>query len=162
MLGKLALLPLSTLLTLLVYEAAARLELHQSRPDFQLAHRALAATYAQLGRMEEARMALQEDLRLAPDESVSLIKAQVPYTDPDFLERYTDALRKAGLPEPPLGQTPASPRHTLLRTHRHRDLTLAGLASGRLCLCARNCRLKQICAGYRAEASSSMTSAGPP
>jgi hypothetical protein len=49
--------------------------------------------------MEEAKMALQEDLRLNPTESVSFIRGQVPYADPDWLERYLDGLRKAGLPE---------------------------------------------------------------
>jgi hypothetical protein len=49
--------------------------------------------------MEEARIALREDLRLAPDESVSRIRAQMPEADPVFLEPYLDGLRKAGLPE---------------------------------------------------------------
>jgi TolB-like protein/Tfp pilus assembly protein PilF len=81
-------------------EAASWLERGcQIGSNFNVTHRALAATYAQLGRMEEARMALQEDLRLNPSESVSFIKQQVPYADPDFSERYLDGLRKAGLPE---------------------------------------------------------------
>jgi TolB-like protein/Tfp pilus assembly protein PilF len=71
----------------------------QSRPDFHLSHRALAATYAQLGRLEEAKMALREDLRLAPNASVSRVKAEATYADPSFAERYLDGLRKAGLPE---------------------------------------------------------------
>jgi adenylate cyclase len=83
------------------YEAAASwLErCRQTRPDYHLAHRALAATYAQLGRLEEARRALQEDLRLVAEESVSVIMAQIPYADPAFLEKYLAALRKAGLKE---------------------------------------------------------------
>ena len=81
-------------------EAASWLERsRQHQPDYWLAHRALAATYAQLGRLEEARAVLQEDLRLAPDESVSKIKSQIPYADPAFLEPYLDALRRIGLPE---------------------------------------------------------------
>jgi hypothetical protein len=44
-------------------------------------------------------MALQEDLRLAPNDSISFIKEQISYADPDYLERYFPALRKAGLPE---------------------------------------------------------------
>jgi adenylate cyclase len=71
----------------------------QNSPGFPLTYRALAATYAQLGRLEEARKALREDLRLNPEESISRIKAQIPVADPDFLERYFDGLRKAGLPE---------------------------------------------------------------
>jgi adenylate cyclase len=68
-------------------------------PSFPFAYRGLAATYAQLGRMEEAQTALREDLRLNPHESVSHIKAQIPVADPDFLERWLDGLRKAGLKE---------------------------------------------------------------
>jgi adenylate cyclase len=81
-------------------EAASWLERsRQTRPDYYITHRALAASYAQLGRLEEARMALEEDLRLAPNESVSHIKAQIPYAAPSFLDPYLDALRKAGLKE---------------------------------------------------------------
>jgi tetratricopeptide (TPR) repeat protein len=81
-------------------EAASWLERsRRRRPDFHITHRALAATYAQLDRLEEAQMALREDLRLAPDESVSRIKAQLPEIDPTLLEPYLDGLRKAGLPE---------------------------------------------------------------
>jgi TolB-like protein/Flp pilus assembly protein TadD len=81
-------------------EAASWLERsRQSRPDWHVTHRALAATYAELGRREEATTALEEDLRLAPNESISFIKEQIPYADPAFLEPYLDALRKAGMPE---------------------------------------------------------------
>jgi adenylate cyclase len=82
-------------------EAAAWLERsRQNSPGFPLTYRALAATYSQLGRLEEARTALQEDLRLVPDESISKIETQVSaIADPDFLERYLDGLRKIGLPE---------------------------------------------------------------
>jgi adenylate cyclase len=81
-------------------EAASWLERsHRRRPDLQITHRALAATYASLGRMEEAQLALQEYLRLAPGETVSRVRAQFPYVAPDFLERYLDGLRKAGLKE---------------------------------------------------------------
>jgi adenylate cyclase len=69
----------------------------QNSPGFPLTYRGLAAAYAQLGRLEEARTALREDLRLVPDESISSIKAQIPVADLDFLERYFDGLRKAGL-----------------------------------------------------------------
>jgi adenylate cyclase len=72
----------------------------QNSPAFALAYRGLAAAYGQLGRLEEARGALQEDLRLVPDESISKIKTQISsIADPDFLERYFDGLRKAGVPE---------------------------------------------------------------
>ena len=81
-------------------EAASWLERSRKiRPDFSQTHRSLAATYAQLGRMEEAQMALRENVRLAPDDSVSRVKEELPYADPDFVERYIGGLRKAGLPE---------------------------------------------------------------
>ena len=44
-------------------------------------------------------MALREDLRLTPDESISRVKEGVSYADPDFLDRYLDGLRKVGLKE---------------------------------------------------------------
>jgi TolB-like protein/Flp pilus assembly protein TadD len=81
-------------------EAASWLERsRQSRPEFPIAQRALVATYAQLGRMEEAQTELQENLRRAPDESVSRVKERISYAAPEFLEPYLDGLRKAGLPE---------------------------------------------------------------
>ena len=81
-------------------EAVAWLERsRQNSPGFPLTYRGLAAAYAQLGRLEEARTALREDLRLVPDESISRIRTQIPVADPDFLERYFDGLRKAGLKE---------------------------------------------------------------
>jgi hypothetical protein len=49
--------------------------------------------------MEEARAALKEELRLEPDISIGKIRFELSVADPDFLERYFDALRKAGLPE---------------------------------------------------------------
>jgi len=81
-------------------ESASWLEQSRKRrPDFNVTHRALAATYAQLGRLEEARVALQEDLRLAPNESVAFIRQQLRHATPDYLEPYIDGLRKAGLKE---------------------------------------------------------------
>jgi tetratricopeptide (TPR) repeat protein len=64
-----------------------------------LAYRTLAASFAQLGRFDEARAALEEALRLEPDLSIAKVRSQNPTTDPDFLERWLDGLRKAGLPE---------------------------------------------------------------
>jgi tetratricopeptide (TPR) repeat protein len=85
------------------YEEAASLleQSRQRRPDFQSTHLSLAATYAQLGRLEEARMALQEVLQLQPGERMSLAKERerLRWLNPDYLERHIDGLRKAGLPE---------------------------------------------------------------
>jgi len=71
----------------------------ESKPDYNLAHRGLAASYAIVGRLEEARAALEEELRLEPDISIEKIRFELSAMDPDFLDRYCDALRKAGMPE---------------------------------------------------------------
>ena len=70
----------------------------EERPDLAMAHRVLAASCAQAGRLEEARAALGEMLRLGPF-SASTFRATYPAADPDFVERYIDGLRKAGLKE---------------------------------------------------------------
>ena len=73
----------------------------ESYPELQSGWRHLAADYAQLNRIEEARQAVTHLLRLAPNSSISLTEATVPYAPKTSkgLERYLDALRKAGLPE---------------------------------------------------------------
>ncbi len=64
-----------------------------------MAYRTLAASYAQLGRLDEARAALEEELRLEPDLTLEKVRGQLRTSDPDFLERWLDGLRKAGLKE---------------------------------------------------------------
>jgi len=76
---------------------AGRALAHDPRGD--LAYRTLAASYAQLGRVGEAQDALEEELRLDPGLSLRKVRQQNPTTDPDFLARWLDGLRKAGLPE---------------------------------------------------------------
>jgi TolB-like protein/Tfp pilus assembly protein PilF len=71
----------------------------RQKPDYLLAHRMLAASLGQLGRTDEAQSALQEALRLGPEFSLSFAKGFHPAADPDFLDRYFDGLRKAGLKE---------------------------------------------------------------
>jgi pentatricopeptide repeat protein len=63
------------------------------------AYRYLAASYARLGRLEEARDAFQEMLRLQPNFSWADWKVVYANADPDYAQRYLDGLRKAGLPE---------------------------------------------------------------
>jgi adenylate cyclase len=70
-----------------------------SDPGYGLAYRTLAASYAQLGRLEEARSALEEERRLDPDLSLAKVRKQNRTTDPDFLARWLGGLRKAGLTE---------------------------------------------------------------
>jgi adenylate cyclase len=59
----------------------------------------LVAIYVELGQEEEARAAAAEVLRLDPKFSVERHLKSWPLKDREALERYADALRKAGLPE---------------------------------------------------------------
>jgi adenylate cyclase len=68
-------------------------------PEDRYAYRTLAASYAQLGRLREAREALVEAIRLEPDVSIAKVRTEFTVDDPDFIERWLDGLRKAGLKE---------------------------------------------------------------
>jgi TolB-like protein/class 3 adenylate cyclase/Tfp pilus assembly protein PilF len=61
--------------------------------------RMLAANFARLGMMEEAQAEAREVLRLHPQFTISTWRRRPPYKDQAILERYIDALRKAGLPD---------------------------------------------------------------
>jgi adenylate cyclase len=61
------------------------------------AYRVRAACLSQLGRIDEARSALADFLRLAPVATVASTRAQVPLKSPGDLDRYVDALKRAGL-----------------------------------------------------------------
>jgi adenylate cyclase len=61
--------------------------------------RLLAANYAHLGMMDEARAEAQEVLRVHPGFSVDGWRRRPPYRDQEILERYIEGLRKAGLPD---------------------------------------------------------------
>ena len=68
-------------------------------PNHQYGHAFLAATYAQLGRMEDARAEANEVLRLNPRYSISGTQQQVSILKrAEDLEHLVDGLRKAGLP----------------------------------------------------------------
>jgi adenylate cyclase len=68
-------------------------------PDFFYPHIHLAAAYAQLGRMEEAKAEAAEALRMDPSFSDQRVAQRLPYKDPAALARLADSMRKAGLPE---------------------------------------------------------------
>jgi adenylate cyclase len=68
-------------------------------PANAIGYRALAASSAQAGRLDEARAALAEKVRVDPDFSIGKASVEAQITDPDFLERWLDGLRKAGWPE---------------------------------------------------------------
>jgi adenylate cyclase len=60
--------------------------------------RLLAANFALLGMMDEARAQAREVMRLHPEFTISRWRDRPPYRDIAILERYIDGLRKAGLP----------------------------------------------------------------
>src|SRR5262249_45007307 len=67
------------------------------RQGFQGVQRMRCASLAQAGRIDEARSSLAILLREQPELSIEWVRANVPYQTPQLLERYVDALRKAGL-----------------------------------------------------------------
>ena len=69
----------------------------QENPSFPGGHRLMAAIYGQLGRIEEAQAALKELLLLMPGMTIDDVRKQVPFKNPNHMERYLDGLRKAGL-----------------------------------------------------------------
>jgi adenylate cyclase len=71
----------------------------QNRPRFVFAYRVLAASYAHLGRIEEAQEALQQMTRREPQFSLETLKERLSGAKPNFVQRYVDGLRKAGLSE---------------------------------------------------------------
>jgi tetratricopeptide (TPR) repeat protein len=61
--------------------------------------RLLAVTYAQAGRLEQARAAAKEFLAANPNFSIKGLAEIEPYENPADWEHYAEGLRKAGLPE---------------------------------------------------------------
>ena len=63
---------------------------------FHALYRTLAACYGQLGRTEEARVALAEMQRLQPENAERRWEIANPYVDPAHRAHFIDGLRKAG------------------------------------------------------------------
>ncbi len=61
--------------------------------------RMLAASYAHLDRMDEAREQARHVLSLHPDFTIGSWRHRPPYRDQAVLERFIEGLRKAGLPD---------------------------------------------------------------
>jgi adenylate cyclase len=58
-----------------------------------------AAGLSELGRLDEAKAALADYLRLVPGATVAATRAQLPLKRPEDLDRYVQSLRRAGLPD---------------------------------------------------------------
>lgn len=84
-------------------QAVARLRRSvEMNRNFPLAHFYLAAALAHLGRLDEARYAVQAGLALDPTFTISRFRARASSDNPTYLnqrERVRDGMRKAGLPE---------------------------------------------------------------
>jgi adenylate cyclase len=69
-------------------------------PDFRAGHLWLAATYAQLGLLDEARAHVAEALRIQPSCKIEgTLTHLTPFKNVRDSKHYLDGLRKAGLPE---------------------------------------------------------------
>jgi adenylate cyclase len=71
----------------------------QHKPDEHNTHVLLAVSYAHLGRIDEARSAFREVLRLQPDYSLAGVRQLFAAANEEFVERLVAGLRKAGLEE---------------------------------------------------------------
>ena len=68
-------------------------------PNQRGPHLWLAATYAQMGRLEEARFHAAEVLRILPEWTIDVGRRTNHFKFSEHTEHYLDGLRKAGLPE---------------------------------------------------------------
>jgi adenylate cyclase len=69
-------------------------------PNLRAGHSYLAATFAQLGRMDEARAEAAAALRIQPNYSIAqTTRGTLVFKSPEDGEHLFDGLRKAGLPE---------------------------------------------------------------
>jgi adenylate cyclase len=73
-----------------------------------LSYRVLAASLAEAGRIDEARVAMAELLRLQPNACLRRSRGS-NYRRPEDLELYVEALRRAGAPEEPTGELTGRP-----------------------------------------------------
>jgi tetratricopeptide (TPR) repeat protein len=73
------------------------IELLRDKSDQPHVHRYLAASYAKLGRMREARQHAEKVRAHQPNFSAKAWRDVVPYTNRDAAEEYAEFLRRAGL-----------------------------------------------------------------
>ena len=84
------------------------------KPDNQMAHTGLAASYGLAGRVEEARAEVEEVLILNPQFCIERISKGWRYKKQSDKDLIVSALRKAGLPETPQLQLPDKPSIAVL------------------------------------------------
>jgi adenylate cyclase len=70
----------------------------RGNPTFPFGRSVLAASYAHLGRLAEARKEVEELLRVQPGYCLAFVR-ETMVMDPAYLDHYLDGLRKAGLKE---------------------------------------------------------------
>ena len=82
------------------YETAAQqlVERIARTPGTDASRMLLAASYGHLGRVEDARAAWAELLKVNPNFSLAQRERVLPYKNPDDFQRIVDGLAKAGLP----------------------------------------------------------------
>ncbi len=68
------------------------------KPNWYMGHTMLAASLAQLDRLEEAKEAVANYLQIFPNARISALKEH-PFKNPKNVLRLEEGLRKAGLPE---------------------------------------------------------------
>ncbi|MEW6668377.1 MAG: tetratricopeptide repeat protein [Thermodesulfobacteriota bacterium] len=86
----------------------------RNRPQMFIAHRDLAASYAGLGKEEEARAAAAEVLKMNPKFTVEGFAKIMSVKDKAVKERYLENLRKAGIPDKPPLAVPDRPSIAVL------------------------------------------------
>lgn len=59
----------------------------------------LASALGHLGRLSEARAAVQEMEQRQPGITIAFVREHLPVTDPDYMQHILEGLRRAGLPE---------------------------------------------------------------
>jgi TolB-like protein/Flp pilus assembly protein TadD len=74
-------------------------EILREHPSYATAYRQRAAALAALGQLEEARADIETLLRLVPGLTIAQVQIRVPVKTQEAMERWLNALRKAGLPE---------------------------------------------------------------
>jgi tetratricopeptide (TPR) repeat protein len=71
----------------------------RGNPDLLIPYLTLAASYSSLDRTEDALKAVEEILRIHPRFTLERHSNTVPFKNQENLDKYINALRKAGLPE---------------------------------------------------------------